>query len=273
MASIPESESQPDLPPPPPPPPTPPENHFSLEDTPKTLDLVSLREREWVEYAVQQAQLVQHTIQQSLDSAISVSRSRLSQILATSSAHFNQTLDSLNDLKEEYGAYEEKFVGKIKEGIVVAASHPMITSGVVLGLGLVSLKRPRRFLYYKTLRLFYNEETLLARADAKVKELQQSIALLKAEGEKLERRALQAEDEMKRGRTKLKQAGNQIRSAIRSAHKIENQASGLKDIIKELSGRDAYVFRTQVSNLASEAKRERNLLTKEVNKISNHGIS
>lgn len=29
----------------------------------------------------------------------------------------------------------------------------------------------------------------------------------------------------------------------------------------------------QVSNLASQAKRERNVLTKEVSKISNHGIA
>ncbi|KAK6920327.1 hypothetical protein RJ641_016231 [Dillenia turbinata] len=211
--------------------------------------------------------------------------------------------DSLNDLKDEYGASEEKFIGKMKEGIVVAASH-LVWVSFPSGVCFYIPFGPWGFLYYKTLRLFYNEETLLARADAKVKELQQSNALLKAEGEKLEiillfpfltfknngilapafhvkRRALQVEDEIKRGRTKLKQAGNQIQSAICSAYKIENQASsayvmvlsgfyrlGLKDTLGELPGREA-----SVSNLASEAKRERNLLTKEVNRISNYGLS
>ncbi|KAF6141647.1 hypothetical protein GIB67_001199 [Kingdonia uniflora] len=147
------------------------------------------------------------------------------------------------------------------------------------------------------------------------------------------KRALQAEEDLKRGRTKLKQAGNQIQDVVRSAYKIEGQARGLKDILRELPSREASRFRSQksgktfsfekeilkieehfnqgtslilikedliqklklsisylsrkgtssvwnrtvnfcmVSNLASEAKRERNALNKEVARISNYGIS
>jgi len=138
---------------------------------------------------------------------------------------------------------------------------------------LTVLKRPRRFLYYKTLRLFASEESLLSRADSQVKELRQSIDLLKAESEKLEKRALHGEEELLRGRTKLRQAGKQIQGVIRSAYKIERQAGGLKDILGELPRTQASRFRSQVSKLASEAKRERVALTKEVTKISNYGIS
>ncbi|GMY23267.1 RGS1-HXK1-interacting protein 1 [Fagus crenata] len=239
------------------------------KNNPKTLDETML----WVEYAVQQAQLYQKAAEEVLDSAIESSRSRLSQIRSTSSAHFHQTIDSLQDLKSEYAAYEDVFVGKIKEGIVIAASHPLMTGGVAAGLGLMVLKRPRRFLYYKALRLLVSEESLLSRADARVKELRQSIDLLKAESEKLEKSALHAEEELIRGRTKLRQAGKQIQGVIRSAYKIERQAGGLKDILGELPRTEASRFRSQVSNLASEAKRERNALTKEVTKISNYGIS
>ncbi|KAJ6344411.1 hypothetical protein OIU76_006016 [Salix suchowensis] len=139
----------------------------------------------WIDNAMQRALIYQKTIQGSLNTAIQVSSSRLSEISSTSQAHFSQTIDSLQDVKSEFGVYEGKLFGNVKEGINVAASHPLITSAVAVGLGLVALKRPRQILYYKTLRLFTSEEALLSQADAKVKELQQSISLLKAESEKL----------------------------------------------------------------------------------------
>ncbi|KAK6142965.1 hypothetical protein DH2020_023313 [Rehmannia glutinosa] len=145
----------------------------------------------WTDYAVEQAQIAQKTIESTLDNAIEVTRSRVDRILTTSSAHFNQTIDSLQDLKSDYSTYEDIVFGKIKG-------------------------------------LF---ETLLSRADTKVKELRQSIDLLKAESEKLE------------------------------------------DVLRELPSREASRFRTQVTNLAKEAKKERNAMSKEVTKISNYGIS
>lgn len=271
MATVAESSEANPIPPlPPPPPPSPSEGHSNNNNSAKTLDETTTL---WVEYAVHQARLYQKAIEEALDSALEVSRSRLSQIRSTSSAHFNQTIDSLQDLKSDYATYEDLLVGKIKEGVVIASSHPLITGGVAAGLGLTVLKRPRRFLYYKTLRLFASEESLLSRADSQVKELRQSIDLLKAESEKLEKRALHGEEELLRGRTKLRQAGKQIQGVIRSAYKIERQAGGLKDILGELPRTQASRFRSQVSKLASEAKRERVALTKEVTKISNYGIS
>ncbi|KAJ7950879.1 Alanine-tRNA ligase [Quillaja saponaria] len=241
---------------------------------PPSKNLITLDETTpWIDYAVQQARLYQKAVNEAVESAIEVSKSQLSQIRSTSSAHFQQTIDSLHDVKSEYDAYEDFLFGKIKEGIVVAASHPMITCGATTAFGLVVLKRPRRFLYYKTLRLFVSEESLLSRADAHLKDLRQSIAVLKSESDKLEKRALHGEEELLRGRTKLRHAGKQIQSVIRSAYKIERQAGGLKDILGELPRVEASRFRSQVSNLASEAKRERNALTKEVTKISNYGIS
>lgn len=227
----------------------------------------------WIDYAVQQAQIAQETIETSVENAIQSTRSRVNRIITTSAAHFNQTIDSLQEVKSEYSVYEDFAFGKIKEGLLVAASHPLVTTGAVLGLGFFGFKRPRRFLYYSTMRLFISEEAMLSRADARVKELRKSIDFLKAETEKLEKSASQAEEELKRGRKKLRQTGKQIQSVINSAYKIERQAGGLKDVLKELPRREASQFRSQVSNLAKEAKQERNFLTKEVAKISNYGIS
>ncbi|CAL0304637.1 unnamed protein product [Lupinus luteus] len=227
----------------------------------------------FIDYAFQQAQFYHKALNDTVEYALDASISRFSQIRSTSYAHFNQTLDSLDDLKSQYNAYEDIFIGKIKEGAFIAASHPLITCGATAALGLVVLKRPRRILYYNTLRLFVSEESLVTRASVELKELRKSIDLLKAEGEKLEKSALHAEEQLLRGRTKLRQAGKQIRNVINSAHKIERKAGGLKDILGELPRREASYFRSQVSKLASEAKQEKKSLTKEVSKISNYGIS
>ncbi|KAJ6872557.1 hypothetical protein NC651_031621 [Populus alba x Populus x berolinensis] len=88
-----------------------------------------------------------------------------------------------------------------------------------------------------------------------------------------QRRASLAEEELIRGRTKLRQAGKQIQGVICSAYKIERQATGLRDILGELPRADASRFQSQVSSLASEAKQERNALSKMITKISNYRIS
>lgn len=46
----------------------------------------------WADYALQQAQIAQKTVESHLENAIEVTRSRLDRILTTSSAHFNQTI-------------------------------------------------------------------------------------------------------------------------------------------------------------------------------------
>ncbi|KAF4401862.1 hypothetical protein G4B88_013149 [Cannabis sativa] len=273
----------------------------SLPEQPATYNtrILGQSAKPWVDYAIEQGRLYQKTVEETFDSAVEASRSRLSQILSTSSAHVYQTLDSLQDVKSECGAYENIIFGKIKEGVIVSASNPLLTGGVATGLGVLVLKKPRRFLYHKALRLFLSEETLITRAEGKVRALRQSLDVIKTESEKLEcsilyfymsghyipkdtthaikkhfqKGAKQAEEELKRGRTKLRQAGKQIQGVISSAYKIERQAGGLKDILSELPRREASQFRSQVSSLASEAKRERNALTKEVTKISNYGIS
>ncbi|GFP79410.1 hypothetical protein PHJA_002417200 [Phtheirospermum japonicum] len=155
----------------------------------------------WPEYAVQQAQIVHKTIESTVENVIEVTRSRVDRILTTSSAHFNQTVDNLQNLKSEYITYEDIVLGEIKEGFLYASSRPLITTGVVLGVGFLGLKRTRQFLSYSTRRLFFSEETLLSRVEAKVKELRQSMDLLKAESKTLEKKALQAEEDLVRGRT------------------------------------------------------------------------
>ncbi|XP_028188112.1 uncharacterized protein LOC114374647 isoform X2 [Glycine soja] len=241
------------------------DNNSSKTNNPQTLNETA----PFLDYALAQAQLYHKAFNDAVDSTIDTAKSRFSQIRSTSSAHFHQTLDSLDDLKSQYTAYEGLLFGKIKEGVVVAASHPVITCGATASLGLLVLKNyssssnlvylvgPRRVLYYNTLRLFVSEESMISRAHAEVKELRQSIELLKAEGEKLEKSALHAEEQFLHGRTKLRHAGKQIRNVIQSAYKIEIRAGGLKDILGELPKRETSLFRSQVEPVIKSHRLQR----------------
>ncbi|KAI7748624.1 hypothetical protein M8C21_012424, partial [Ambrosia artemisiifolia] len=219
---------------------------------------------DWVDYAIQQAVIAQKTLAETLESTVTVTKSRIDQIKSTSTAHLYMTIESLKDLKSDYYVYEDIVFDKIKEGVYFTASHPFATSGLVFGLGILAQKRTRRSLYYSTLRLFSNDEAMLAKANAKVQKLRESVRTLTEERKQLEKLSLGAEVELKRARTKLRQAGKQIQGVINSGYKIERQAVGLKDILSELPKRDASGFRSEVSQLASQAKHERRVLNKEV---------
>ncbi|KAL8207991.1 hypothetical protein R6Q57_007403 [Mikania cordata] len=199
---------------------------------------------EWVDFAIQYAVIAQKTVVETLESTIALAKSRLDQIKSTSTSHLHMTINSLKDLKSDYNVYEDIVFGKIKG--------------------------TRRSLYYSTMRLLSSDEAMLAKANAKVQKLRESVRTLTEERKKLEKLSLGAEVELKRARTKLRQAGKQIHGVISSGYKIERQAGGLKDILSELPKRDASGFRSEVSRLASEAKRERRVLNKEVKKISNY---
>ncbi|KAI3693881.1 hypothetical protein L1987_76836 [Smallanthus sonchifolius] len=228
---------------------------------------------EWVDYAIQQAVIAQKTTVETLESIVTLTKSRLDQIKSTSTAHLQMTIESVKDFKSDFNVYEDIVFGKIKEGVYFTASHPFATSGLVFGSGILALKRTRRSLYYSTMRLFSNDEAMLAKANAKVQKLRESVRTLTEERKNLEKLSLGAEVELKRARTKLRQAGKQIQGVISSGYKIERQAGGLKDILTELPKRDASGFRSEVSRLASQAKHERKVLNKEVKKISDYGIS
>ncbi|XP_020244072.1 uncharacterized protein LOC109822302 [Asparagus officinalis] len=175
--------------------------------------------------------------------------------------------------KSQYEIHEELAVAKIKEGILIAASHPEISCGAAAGLGLVVFKRPRRFLIRNTRRLFMSEESLLSDAEAKVNELRQSMNLVKNESRKLEERARKAVEEMERGQQALIKEGRGIQSELRFINRIEKETMGLKDVIREFPRRDASRFRSEVSTLSSQVKQEKKALNKTATKIINYGIA
>lgn len=174
--------------------------------------------------------------------------------------------------KQEYWHYEGLFFKKLKEGVHVAAQNPNITYGVLGVTAILALRTPRRFLYRQTLGRLQSEEAMLARAETKVKEMRQTVDGLRNETKKLEERARLAEEEMTRGRTKLKNTGSQLSSLSRNAYKTESSARALMDNLRDLPGREALRLRAEVAAMTSEAKQQRGVLDKRVSKIAGYGI-
>lgn len=61
----------------------------SISHSPQTLEQLATP---WVDYAVEQARIYQKNVEETFESTIAASRSRLSEIRATSAAHLSQTI-------------------------------------------------------------------------------------------------------------------------------------------------------------------------------------
>jgi hypothetical protein len=209
----------------------------------------------------------------STDDAIKTARVQINQLHDASSQHFATAQKYADRAKQEYFHYEGLFFNKLKEGVHVAAQNPNTTFGVLGVTAVLALRTPRRFLYRYTIGRFQSEQAMLARAETKVKEMRQTVDILKNESKKLEERARLAEEELLRGRTKLKNSGSQLSSLSRSAYKTESSARVLMDNLRDLPGREALRLRAEVADMTSEAKQQRHALDKRVSKIAGFGIS
>jgi len=209
----------------------------------------------------------------STDEAIKTARVQINHLQDASSHHFEAAQKFGNRAKQEYFHYEGLFFNKLKDGVHIAAQNPNVTYGILGVTAIFALRTPRRLLYRHTIGRFQSEQALLARAETKVKEMRQTVDILRNETKKLEERAKLAEEELLRGRTKLKNTGTQLNRLSRSAYKTESSARGLMDNLRDLPGRDALRLRAEVAAMTSEAKQQRNGLDKRVSKIAGYGIS
>ncbi|XP_038970789.1 uncharacterized protein LOC103712238 [Phoenix dactylifera] len=226
----------------------------------------------WVEYAVRQALDVKKTLGDATDATLRAAKSRLVHAVSASKSSLQEARGMMEWVQGQYAVGEELVFGKIKEGVIVASSHPNLSLGIAGTAGLVLFKRPRRFLIWNVRRIFVSNESLLSDAQANVNELRQSVNLVKNESKKLEERALKAEQEMREGRMKLIEEGRGIRNELRYVNKIERKASDLKDVINELPIGEASRYRSEVSALASQVKKEKKALNGALSKIINYGI-
>ncbi|KAH9572144.1 hypothetical protein CY35_02G131200 [Sphagnum magellanicum] len=228
-------------------------------------------ENAWSYYTAQ-AQEIGRKALQSKDDALKTAKSQLGQLQDASSHHLTTAQNIAHTVSQQYAVYEDIFFSKLKEGVHTISRYPNVAYGVFGVTTLLALRTPRRLLFRLTIGRFQSEEAMYARAEAKVKEMRQSVDLLKNETRKLEERARLAEEELQRGRTKLKNTGGQLSSLVRSIYKTESHARGLMDSLRELPGREALRLRAEVAAMSAEAKQQRGVLDKRVTQIANYGI-
>ncbi|KAL6848478.1 hypothetical protein ACP4OV_021772 [Aristida adscensionis] len=180
--------------------------------------------------------------------------------------------EELEWVKKEYATHEEMVFGKIKEGVVMAIAHPGIAVGSASLAGIVLFKRPRSFLIQRVRRMFVSKETLLSGIQAEVNDMRQTVNLVSNESQKLMDRAATAEKRFQKGWNTLREEGRAIQDELNQISYIEKQAVGLKGILDQLPRAHASEFRSEISGLASQVKKEKRLLNTALSKIVNYGV-
>ncbi|RWR79651.1 hypothetical protein CKAN_00823600 [Cinnamomum micranthum f. kanehirae] len=189
--------------------------------------------------------------------------------------YFLMLQDVLPQVESQYKAYEDAFFQKFKDELMFARESTQLCAvcGVVGSAALILLRGPRRFLFRHTLGRFQSEEAQFLKVEKNVKDFGLSVDLMKNESKKLLERAALAEDDMKKGHAKLKDAGNEIRRLVKSVYKIESETADLMERLRAIPGRDAIKLRAEVASMASFLRQQRTALDKRILKISELGIS
>lgn len=173
----------------------------------------------------------------------------------------------------QYKAYEDAAVQKVKDGLMVVSEHPAAASGAFIFSGLLLMRGPRKFLWRQTIWRLQSEEAQLNKVDSGLKELGQSVEKLKKESKNMILRASFGEEELQRGRTKIRDAGKEIQRVVKSIYKIESQAADLMDGLRVIPGRDALKLRAEVASMTSDLRQQRRELDRNILKIAEHGVS
>jgi hypothetical protein len=180
--------------------------------------------------------------------------------------------EELEWANKEYSVHEQMVFGKIKEGVVMAITHPGIAAGSATLAGIVLFKRPRSYLIQRVQRMFVSKETLLSGIQAEVTHMRQTVNLVSNESQKLMDRAATAEKRFQKGWNTLREEGRAIQHELSEISDIEKQAVGLKGILDQLPRAHASEFRSEISGLASQVKKEKRVLNATLSKIVNYGV-
>ncbi|CAN7081755.1 unnamed protein product [Brassica oleracea var. botrytis] len=210
----------------------------------------------------------QRTVKESTDSAIRSARS----LRENYTSQFRSIQDLIPHALTQYKTYENAFFSKVTEELINVKEHPAAAAGIGLAAGLVLMRGPRRFLFRRTLGRFQSEEAQFLRAEKHVQELNMSVDLMKKESSKLLERSALAEKDMKRGLSELMNSGNNIHRLAKSVHKVECEAAGLMDGLRQIPGREAIKLRAEVASMTSLLRQKRIALNKRIMGMSELGV-
>ncbi|XP_020275206.1 uncharacterized protein LOC109849748 [Asparagus officinalis] len=208
----------------------------------------------------------------STESSIDGSDALRSPLISSPFLPLQKLQEVMPGLTSQYKIYEDAFVQKVKDGLLIVRENPAASGGIAVASGLLLMRGPRRFLFRNTLGRLQSEETKILKTEASLKELSQSVEKLKKESKNMILRTGFGEEELLRGRTKIRDAGHEIQRLSKSVYKIESQAADLMDGLRAMPGRSALKLRAEVASMASDLKQQRRDLNKKILKIAELGI-
>ncbi|URD93419.1 hypothetical protein MUK42_01777 [Musa troglodytarum] len=155
--------------------------------------------------------------------------------------------DLMLRVRSHWQAYEDALVHNAKDKLLVAYDHPLEACGIAVVAGILLLRGPRRFLYRKTLGRFKTEEGRLTEAESFLREINESVAKLKKESKNILTKVSYGEEDLQRGRTKIRATGHEIQRLNKSIYKIESEAADLMEELRTIPGRTALELRAEAS--------------------------
>ncbi|CAL0331257.1 unnamed protein product [Lupinus luteus] len=191
----------------------------------------------------------------------------------TSSTHLRTFQNHIAEAVSQYRTYEDAFLSKVKDGLVVARENQALGAGLAISAALIAMRAPRRFLFRHTFGRFQSEEARYVSAEKSVKDLNQSLELMKNESKKLLERTTLAEKDMKYGYNELMSTGTKCKQLTKSLYKVEARAADLMDRLREVPTRESLALRADVASMVSNLKRQRSALEKRRRKISELGLA
>ncbi|TVU33711.1 hypothetical protein EJB05_25544, partial [Eragrostis curvula] len=205
------------------------------------------------------------TATSSASAAASASSTAASSAYAAASDLALVAKEDLEWAKKEFSVHEQMVFGKIKEGVVMAITHPGIAAGSATLAGIVLFKRPRSYLIQRVRRMFVSKEkpnlpgilTLLSGIQAEVNHMRQTVNLVSNEKMRF---------------FSFREEGRAIQDELNQISDIERQATGLKGILDQLPRAHASEFRSEISGLASQVKKEKRVLNTALSRIVNYGV-
>ncbi|VAI52651.1 unnamed protein product [Triticum turgidum subsp. durum] len=193
--------------------------------------------------------------------------------------------EELEWVKKEYFAREQMALGKIKEGVIMAIEHPGIAAGSAAVAGIVLLKRPRSYLIQRVRRVFVSKENINDHGFMKFvygsscnsrKKIPERMEYTQACSSLFDPVIISVSIYFSYNIGMdvhlLREEGRAIQSELKQISDIENQAVGLKGILDQLPRAHASEFRSEISSLASQVKKEKRVLNSALTKIVNYGV-
>ncbi|THU58886.1 hypothetical protein C4D60_Mb03t19200 [Musa balbisiana] len=169
--------------------------------------------------------------------------------------------DLMLKVRSHWQAYEDALVHNTKDELLVAYDHPLEACGVAVVAGILLLRGR-----------FKTEEERLTEAESFLREINESVTKLKKESKNILTKVSYGEEDLLRGRTKIRAAGHEIQRLNKSIYKIESEAADLMEELRTIPGRTALELRAEVAPMTSSLKNQRLELNERVTKISELGI-